>query len=305
MLRIHILPALGDLPVSDIDRPAVRAWFAELEATTGPTCRADCFTLLRSILRTAVEDGLCEDNPAQVRGAGSKARARDIRPATLDELEVIARNAPGRYRLMVLLAAWCALRVGELTALRRSDVDVDAGTVRVVRGITRTPGQFHVGSPKSEAGRRTVAVPPHIRPEIREHLEQHTGAGGDALLFPAARGGLMHGAAVRRWFSVARAVAGREDLRFHDLRHTGATLAAHAGATLKELMGRLGHSSPVMALRYQHVAEGRDAVIAARLSEIAGHAPEGGGGKVRQMPKRMNRTNGRVRKSSSSARQSA
>ncbi len=66
----------------------------------------------------------------------------------------------------------------------------------------------------------------------------------------------------------ARKVAGRDDLRWHDLRHTGAVLAARTGAMLAELMGRLGHSTPGAAMRYQHAAADRDAEIARRLSVL-------------------------------------
>ena len=79
----------------------------------------------------------------------------------------------------------------------------------------------------------------------------------------------IHGPAMRKMFYRACAVAGRPDLRLHDLRHTGAVLAAMTGATIKELMARLGHTTPDMALRYQHVAQGRDREIAAALSRLA------------------------------------
>ena len=71
------------------------------------------------------------------------------------------------------------------------------------------------------------------------------------------------------WFYKARDKANRPDLRFHDLRHSGAVLAAATGATLAELMGRLGHSTPAAAMRYQHAAQGRDREIAALLSKLA------------------------------------
>ena len=71
-------------------------------------------------------------------------------------------------------------------------------------------------------------------------------------------------------FNKAREAAGRPDLRFHDLRHTGAVLAARAGATIAELMARLGHTTPAAAMIYQHAAEDRDSEIARRLSEMAG-----------------------------------
>ena len=71
-----------------------------------------------------------------------------------------------------------------------------------------------------------------------------------------------------RHFYKARAAAGRPDLRFHDLRHSGAVLAAATGASLAELMARLGHSTPQAAMRYQHAAQGRDQQIARALSAM-------------------------------------
>jgi integrase len=90
-----------------------------------------------------------------------------------------------------------------------------------------------------------------------------------ALLFPAAHGGHMAPSSLHAVYKPAREAAGRPDLRFHDLRHTGAVLAAATGATLAELMARLGHSTAGAALRYQHAAAERDKVIAAALSELA------------------------------------
>ena len=192
---------------------------------------------------------------------------------------------PERHRLMVLLAAWCALRFGEITELRRSDVDTRRGVLRIRRGVVRVTGQGKlVKAPKSDAGVRDVAIPPHLLPAVREHLLAHAEKGRDGLLFPATQGGQIppssfYGKATTKqkdgttragWgFYEARRVAGRPDLAFHDLRHTGAVLAAQTGATLAELMGRLGHSTPGAAMRYQHAAKDRDAQIAIALSAIA------------------------------------
>lgn len=138
------------------------------------------------------------------------------------------------------------------------------------RAVTRVEGSYVIGTPKSEAGVRDVAVPPHLLPAIQEHLRTMN-QGSDALLFPAAGDPTRHlaPASLYKVFYRARNVAGRPDLRWHDLRHTGAVLAAQTGATLAELMGRLGHSTPQAALRYQHVAGGRDAEIAQALSSMA------------------------------------
>ena len=106
-------------------------------------------------------------------------------------------------------------------------------------------------------------------PALQAHMARHVGPEPNALLFPAQHGGHLAPASLYRQFHKARKVAGRDDLRFHDLRHSGAVLAAATGATLAELMARLGHSTPAAAMRYQHAGQGRDQVIAAALSKIA------------------------------------
>ena len=150
---------------------------------------------------------------------------------------------PQRYRLMVQLAAWCALRFGELTELRRGDVDTKVGVLRIRRAVVRWPVRGQ--EPKSDAGIRDVNIPPHLLPMVREHLLTHTASGLDGLLFPSKNDPTQHmrQSALTRVNYPARKAAGRPDLRFHDLRHTGAVLAAQTGATLAELMGRLGHST--------------------------------------------------------------
>lgn len=125
-------------------------------------------------------------------------------------------------------------------------------------------------TPKSDAGVRDVAIPPHLVPAVQTHIAQHVGPEQTALLFPAQHGGHLAPATLQRQFYKARKAANRPDLRFHDLRHSGAVLAAQAGATLAELMNRLGHSTPQAALRYQHTAQGRDQAIAEKMSELNG-----------------------------------
>ncbi|MFV0464158.1 MAG: tyrosine-type recombinase/integrase [Nostocoides sp.] len=150
-------------------------------------------------------------------------------------------------------------------------MDLRNKRVKVARGVVRAGGEFIVGPPKSDAGVRDVAIPPHLVPMVKKHLADHTAAGADALLFPAAADSDAHMApsTLYKVYYPARKAAGRPDLRWHDLRHTGAVLAAQTGATLAELMGRLGHSTPGAAMRYQHAAADRDAEIAKRLSKLA------------------------------------
>lgn len=268
LLDALILPHLGDARLDRITPTTVRSWHGTLDANT-PTRRAHAYSLLRSIFTTAVSDDLVPSNPCRMRGAGSSKRTSTTKVATLGELEVLTAEMPERYRPMILLAAWCGLRFGELTELRRGDVDVERGVVRVERAVTTRGGQVFVGDPKSAAGRRTVSIPPHLLPAIEAHLERLVPPAADSLLFPAASGKHLLASTLQGPWTKAREKAKRTDLRFHDLRHTGATLAAATGATLAELMTRLGHSTPAAALRYQHAAADRDRDIAAALSGFA------------------------------------
>lgn len=270
LLDAHILPTFKDVPLRFISPDMVDDWYA-VTATGTPTIQAHAYALLRTILGTAVDRGLIiTANPAKVRGGGTSQRVKKIKPATLDELEALVLAMPERYRLMALLASWCALRFGELAELRRSDVSVKTGIIHVRRGVVRAAGETIVKKPKSDAGVRDVNIPPHLMPTVREHLLKHAEQGKDGLLFPARGGGHLQPSTLYRVFYPAREAAGRPDLRFHDLRHSGAVLAAQTGATLAELMARLGHSTPGAAMRYQHAAADRDKEIARRLSEMAG-----------------------------------
>lgn len=271
-----ILPELGEHTLTQITPELVGVWYDRLDPAK-PTRRAHAYSLLRTIMWQAIEDGKhAGPNPCAIRGAGKATRAREIRTATPAELVTIAQAMPPPLRLLVLLAGWAGLRFGELAELRRSDVDLVRGVVHVRRAVVRVDGRDLVGPPKSAAGVRAIHLPPHLLPAVAEHLAEHVDERPDALVFPRHPGSDLHliHTEVGKTFRRARAAAGRPDLRLHDLRHSAATMAAQAGATLAELMGRLGHSTPAAALRYQHAAAGRDAEIAARLSRMA----EGGGG---------------------------
>jgi len=274
LLDDHLVPAFGTKVVRDISMESVDAWYAAL-LPTAPTLKAHTYSLLRTILETArTRDRIITTNPCLVAGGGTTDRKIKPKPATLDELDILTAEMPEAYRLIVPLSAWCALRFGELVELRRSDVDVTGhGFVKIRRGAVRVSGGWIVGDPKSDAGSRDVQIPPHILPAVRRHLAEYVDKSGDSLLFPPKSGrGNLQPSTLYRWFYKARTKAGRGDLRFHDLRGTGATYAAQTGATLAELMGRLGHSTPQAAMKYQHIAEGRDRILADNLSKLAARA---------------------------------
>lgn len=279
-----ILPTFAPMPIKTITPDAVRSWHTRLGTST-PTLRAHAYSLLRGILNDAVADQIIDANPCHIRGAGNAKRVHKIKPLTLAELAALVEAMPERHRVMTLLATWCGLRFGELIALRRSDIDLTNGIIHVRRGVVRVSGETIEGTPKTAAGIRDVNIPPHVLPAVADHLRGNMN-GRNGLVFPAADGvthlqssSLFGRAPSKRYpngwgFYAARVAAGRPDLRWHDLRHTGATLAAATGATLAQLMGRLGHSTAGAAMRYQHAAENADRLIAERLSELAGGAAQ-------------------------------
>lgn len=271
LINRFIAPSLGTERLDELTPVMIRNWYATLDPKA-PMQRAHSYALLKAICKTAVDDDILSANPCRIAGAGQAKRASRTTPATLEELEKLVAALPHRYRAMVLLASWCALRLGELTELRRSDLDLSNNVIHVRRAVTWVGAEAVIGTTKSDAGIRDIAIPPHVVPAIREHLAEMPMTGRNALLFPAARDPMKHlrPASLYKVYYRARDAAGRPDLRFHDLRHTGAVYATLAGASLVEVMGRLGHSTPAAAMRYQHVARGRDAEIAEALTRLAG-----------------------------------
>ncbi|GAA0352689.1 tyrosine-type recombinase/integrase [Micropruina glycogenica] len=261
-----IYPTLGEMRLKDVTPATVRAWIGKLNART-PRINEHAYALLKTIFATAVQDELLDRNPCRER---MRKPFRHIgEPATLDELALLVAAMPERLRLMIELAAWCALRFGEFAELRRGDVDLRNGEIRVSRAVQWVDGKKIVAAPKADSV-RVVAFPPHLGEAVKEHLRTHAQWGKDGLLFPTTHGEQYRAPTFHQaYFRKAREAAGRPNLRFHDLRHTGATLAAASGATLAELMQRLGHSTVSAALAYQHAAQGSDKRIAVQLSAFA------------------------------------
>jgi len=210
------------------------------ERQFGPVTVAKAYRLLHAVLETAYDDQLIRRNPCRIEGAGKKESAeREI--ISLPVVFAIADAVPVRYRLLVLLATFGSLRWGELVGLRRETVDHSACVVRVVETTAELDrGGLVPETPKSKAGRRTVAFPAELVPELRLHLDRFAVPGERGLVFVGPKGGALRRSNFRPIWNAACEQAGIPGLHFHDLRHVGGTLAAATGASLKELMARLG-----------------------------------------------------------------
>ena len=265
------VPATGRIPEG-----VLSAWTAagspdataHANDTAGRTAAAGAYRLLRTVLGQAVHDGLLPSNPAHVKGAAT-APHRERRPLAAADVDRLATAMPARYRAAVLAASWSGLRPGELFGLRRSDVDITASTLTVVRSLVEVPGKpATFGPPKSTAGRRTVNLPASIATALADHLAAFTGPDADALVFTTSTGKAVTASARSSLMRSARARIDRPDVTWHHLRHTGATLAAQAGATQAELQARIGHSTARAASIYQHAANDRDRALADRLDAL-------------------------------------
>jgi integrase len=276
-------PTFDATPVHQVTRGDIKAWHSTFSEGR-PTQRARAYGLLKTIMKEAVADGLIERNPVDINGASTVDRARTIDVLAPTELHNLADAMPARWRALVYVSALCMLREGEAFELRRGDIDLqaDVPVIRVTRSVSRVSidGTMHrvIGTPKSRAGVRNVPIHADLAPLLQDHLDRYVAKSKDALVFPATDGGHLSPSTLYgrpptrdypgRGFYAARVAAGRPDLNWHALRHTGAVYMAQTGATVAELMALLGHASVDVAMRYQHVAADRPAHNIQRLAQL-------------------------------------
>lgn len=303
-----IEPSIGAQAVAELTATDVADWRAELPP--GSRQREQTEDLLRAVLGLAIERRLITFNPAartrrKRKGRNTRAKARDTILLSPAEVAALAKAMPAERSFAVLISAWCGLRQGEMFALRRSDLNIQrndhghisAATVFVTRSVVRSKQPDGTilafeDDPKSDAGIRRVAVPPHILGDLDDHLHRFAQSSDDGLLFPNTTGGYLHPSTLygeqpgtkrpdtRRTspskgtgFYRARAAIGQPNLTWHALRHHAVTRAVYAGATQAELLERYGHSSIASSAIYQHADQGRDHQIATAMSQLALQQP--------------------------------
>ena len=261
---------LGKMALKDISTDTVRSWHSSLGNDT-PRRNSRAYGLLHVVMTTAVADGMLPANPCMIPRAMNPARKREPIILTVNEIAKIADAIkPDHLRCLVLVSAWCGLRWGEVIELRRKDFDETCEIILVSRAVTHR-GSCRIDTPKSGKA-RAVVVPPHIRADLKHHLDVYVGKDAGALVFPALRDGChLNDSVFAKHFAPALKTIGRTGVRIHDLRHFAGTQAARVG-NLVETMARLGHSTVKASLIYQGIVSGRDAEVAAALSELATQA---------------------------------
>lgn len=264
----HIKSDLGKVQARHVTSDLVTKWEAG-KTWKSPAVRRNALLLLSSFFNWCVKTGHITTKPTLTTGTLHKLPTRhEPTIVTPDQVQAIMNAMPEPLRIAVDLAAWCALRFGEIAALRRCDVNLDQGLVHVRASIKRGVGGVQTrGTVKTTAGRRTVVIPPKCLERLRDHMDTHVASGDDALVVHmlTSPDKWLTNNSLHRYFDPACAAAGLPGLRFHDLRHTGLTMAGRAGATLAELMHRAGHSDVGAVMIYQHADMERDRQLAAKM----------------------------------------
>jgi integrase len=268
----HILPHFGNTRLIDITQRDIDVWLATLPADQ-EAMRANSLKVLKAILKTASQPGLHGEPPLIpqypcTRTLPKPRRKSETIPATPEQVKAIYDAMPVRYAMAVYLAVFGdGLRIGEVCALQRKDIDLDSRVMHIRRGRVTMDKAKLTDTPKTENSVRDERIPSQLILLLRTFLDADVDDGKGAWLFPAKkdRSRPVHPNTLRGDYEIAREKAGRPDLRFHDLRHTGLTWLAEDGATVRELMDAAGHSDVETAMRYQHSVSERRSLLAERL----------------------------------------
>jgi integrase len=271
LARLHIKPLIGAERLSRLSMPAVEAYRDALVATRSRAMAGKAVRALSSIITEAQRRGLVAQNVAKgvkvIRS--SRDRTKVVIPAR-EELKAMLAAADADFRPLLLTAIFTGLRSSELRGLRWADVDLKTGLVTVSQ---RADQWGAIGSPKSQAGSRTVPVPAAVISELRAWKLRAPHSKLD-LAFPNEDGGVQwHSNLLRRRFWPLQAAVGMEKrYSLHALRHAAASAWIKQGIDLKRLTTWMGHSSVQITLdTYGHLladASGDAALVAAAQAEL-------------------------------------
>jgi integrase len=282
----HVLPALGQVPLTGLRPQQLQGWYTELleggrtDGAGGLSRRTVLryHQVLHAALRQAVRWQLLVRNPADAVEPPRPPR-RELQVPDAAEVRALLAAADGTpYGPLVRLAILTGMRRGELLGLRWGDVDLDAAVLHVQQSAQRITGQGMIfRQPKTRLSRRAIALSPVAVALLRQHRRRQAETrllAGSAyedhgLVFTSGLGSPVEpGNLLRGWTKII-AVAGTPHVRFHDLRHAHATLLLRQGVHPKIVSERLGHASIAITLdTYSHVVPGLQEAAAAQLDAL-------------------------------------
>lgn len=276
LLRTHVGPYFGAMEVGRINKATVRQFIAAMEnkgAAPGTTRNA-IRNVLKPSLDLAVEVGMIKANPAAGIRLPQSPKA-EMLFLTAEQVRLLASAIAPPYDTLVLFAAYTGLRAGEIGALRRDNLDLLRMRLTVAASVAEVPGQGLVYGPTKTYALRTVSMPQFLREPLVSLIDP-LDDDPTSLVFHSPDGGpLRHGNFYRRVFKPAVRAAlpsHLHGLRFHDLRHTCASMLINPpiNANPKAVQLRLGHSSIQVTFdRYGHLYPGVDEQLGVDLNNLA------------------------------------
>ena len=282
-IRLHIIPEIGNIPLNKLTQNDLQQFYGRLKKSGRKRftdkygeglsdrmvrmCHATC----RSALEKAVQDGLIRVNPA----IGCKLppkKAREMQVLTREELQrfLIQAKFEGYYEVFLLDLA-TGLRRGELMALQWDDLNFKTGVLNVNKQVYDVRGQLQISTPKTKNSVRKLVLPPAVVAVLREYKETVD----SRWMFPSPvkEDCPITPGVVRRRLQLILEHAGCKHVRFHDLRHTFATLALENGMDVKTLSAMLGHVSAATTLDiYTHITDDMQRAAAASIGRSIGKA---------------------------------
>jgi integrase len=261
--RLHIEPALGGVRLKALTPTHVRGLYKDKLQSRSPRTVQYIHITLHKALKQAVSDGLIPRNVTEAVKP-PQIRREEIHPLMPEQVNALLSAARGdRLEALYVLAIHTGLRQGELLGLKWDDVDLEEGTLQVRRTLTTAKGGLVLSTPKTKGSRRTVKLTQSAIEALRSHLQRQLGeidrAGSlweeNGLIFASEKGEpLDRRGTVKYQFKKLLKCAGLPDIRFHDLRHTCATLLLGRNVNPKIVSEMLGHASIAITLdTYSHV----------------------------------------------------
>jgi len=255
MLRLHILPTLGQWQLAGLRRAHIEQWAAALPLA--PSSVRTLHRTLSSLLGAAVEDERIPRNPAS-RARLPKVDGKQIVPMTAEEVRALTGAMVDHIRTAVVVAVGTGLRQGELFGLTVDRIDFLRRELRVDRQLwsPRTGKPVFV-APKSNASRRTIALSPVVVEALAAHLA-HFGAGDEGIVFHTLRGTPVSRVFGGDYIRAAVKRAGLPRVTWHSLRHYHASMLLSAGVSPALVAERLGHDIQTPMRTYAHVVRSDD-----------------------------------------------
>jgi integrase len=266
LLRVHLLPQFGEMPLSGIDPYMIEAWVIELTDLGLSSSRIrQAHQLLSMILKASVRARRLTMNPA-VGTPLPRATRRPPKFLTAEQVDALVGAVPERYEALIFVLAYGGIRWAEAVGLKLGRVNLLRRRIEVVETLSEVNGKLYAVPPKTWES-RTIAIPPFVADALGAHVGRFTDGGPHSLVFTTDSGTPLRSSNFRRnvWLPAITEID-QDGLRPHDLRHTCASLLIAADAHPRHIKEHLGHSSIRVTMDvYGHLYEDSRDEIAERL----------------------------------------